>query len=117
MEEQIVDQNIQGSNLQPLPQLPNATATLVLGILSIVFGCCYGVIGLPMAIIALAISGKSWKMMKEEPGVYDGEGNLKAGRTCAIIGLCISSVFIIGWIIYVIVMGSMLSMTDIWNEF
>ena len=38
--------------------LPNATVVLVLGILSIVFCCCYGILGLIPAIIALVLSKK-----------------------------------------------------------
>ena len=39
-------------------KLPNATAVLVLGILSIVTCCCYGVVGLILGIIALVLAKK-----------------------------------------------------------
>ncbi len=113
MEHNIIDKNLSPVIKKPLP---NSAATLVLGIISIVFGCCYGT-GLPMAIIALAISGKSVKMHKENPDLYSGFENLNAGRICAIIGLCISSLFAIFIIAYLIFMGSLLSMSDIWNDF
>lgn len=116
MEEQIADQQIQGNNLQVKPQLPNATAVLVLGILSIVGACCYGG-GLVLGIIALAISGKSVKMHKENPDAYDGWNNMKAGRICAIIGLSISALYLLVIIGYLIFVGSMLSMTDFWSNF
>ena len=36
--------------------LPNATAVLVLGILSLVFCWCYGFVGLILGILAVAIA-------------------------------------------------------------
>ena len=39
--------------------LPNATTSLVLGILSIVTCLCYGVIGLPLGIIAVVLGNKA----------------------------------------------------------
>ena len=38
--------------------LPNGTAVLVLGILSIVTCCCYGFIGLTFGIIAVVLANK-----------------------------------------------------------
>jgi hypothetical protein len=117
MEENVVNQNISSQNHPPRrSMLPNATATLVLGIISIAGACCYGG-GLILAIIALAISGKSVKMYNENPEAYDGWGNLKAGRVCAIIGLSISALWVIIIIIYLIFVGSVLSMSDIWSDF
>jgi len=76
-------------------RLPNATATLVLGILSIVLCFCYGLPGIICGVIALAISGKSVKMYKAEPELYMDYGNIKAGRIMAIIGLSLASLYII----------------------
>ena len=42
-------------------KLPNATTSLVLGILSIVTCICYGVIGLPLGIIAFILGNKAMK--------------------------------------------------------
>lgn len=74
-------------------QLPNSTATLVLGILSIVVCFICG-------IIALAISGKDVAMYKANPDMYSQSSynNIKAGRICAIVGLCLQ---VIGLIIYI----------------
>ena len=73
--------------------LPNATATLVLGILSIVVCFICG-------IIALVISNKDVGMDKANPEIYSeaSYNNIKAGRICAIIGLCLQ---IIGLIVYI----------------
>lgn len=81
-------------NQQPQP-LPNSTATLVLGICSIVGCFCYGIIGLACGIIALAISQKSVALYRSEPKAYSGWQNLNAGRICAIIGLSLSVIYII----------------------
>ncbi len=68
-------------------QLPNATAVLVLGILSILFWCCWG-IGLVLGIIGLILGSKSKKLYKEDPGRYSVSSykNLNAGWICALIG-------------------------------
>jgi len=86
------------SNTTPkdkLPKLPNAIATLVLGICSIVFCCGIGTI---CGIVALAISGESNKLLNENPDGYSDAGNHKAGRICAIIGLILSGLFLIYYI-------------------
>lgn len=77
--------------------LPNATAVLVLGILSILFGCCFNVVGVIMGIIALVLAGKDMKLYRESPEVYtqSSYNNLNAGRITAIIGLVIGLIFLI----------------------
>lgn len=73
--------------------LPNATATLVLGILSIVVCFVCG-------IVALVISNKEVDMYKSNPELYDqgSYNNMKAGRICAIIGIIIQSLFLLIYI-------------------
>jgi hypothetical protein len=73
--------------------LPNATATLVLGILSIVVCFICG-------IVALVISNKDIAMYKANPAQYTlaSYNNIKAGRICAIIGLCLQ---VVGLIFYI----------------
>lgn len=89
------------SNMQP-KALPNATAVLVLGILSIITCCCYGILGVVLGIIALILAGKDMKMFKATPDNYTQASykNLNAGRICAIIGLILSSLVVL-WIIFV----------------
>lgn len=65
--------------------VPNATATLVLGICSLVF-CGLGPI---LGTIALVLAGKGKKEYEANPTMYK-EGsfkNLKAGKICGLIGL------------------------------
>ena len=47
--------------------LPNATAVLVLGILSLVFCWCYGFVGLILGILAVAIASAPRKAYLEHP--------------------------------------------------
>ena len=92
--------------------LQNSTAVLVLGILSIVLCWCYGIVGLALGIIALTLSSKSLKILAASPQEYSQGSvkNLKAGRTCAIIGTVLSGVYVIWVIIYISFMGAIISM-------
>jgi hypothetical protein len=76
--------------------LPNSTATLVLGICSIVFSCLFA--GVALGIIGIVISGKGRKMYKENPELYEGYGALNAGFITSIIGLSIGILYIIYYI-------------------
>lgn len=81
--------------------LPNATSTLVLGILSIVIGC--GSLGLILGIIGLVISKEGKQLYDQNPDGYTGYSNLNAGRILCIIGVilggiafCIAMFWILG---------------------
>lgn len=89
-------------------QLPNAVGVLVLGILSIVFCWCYGIPGLVLGIISLIMSKKATALYLSSPESYTESSfkNMKAGRICAIVGLCLSSVYAIFIIIYVAIIGA-----------
>ena len=88
--------------------LPNATAVLILGILSIVTCCCfYGLLSLVLAIIAIILAKKDKAQYFANAGMFT-EGsykNLNAGRVCAIIGLVLSIIIIIACIIFVAIFG------------
>ncbi len=92
-------------------QLPNATAILVLGIISIVGCFCYGLPGLVCGIIALVLSGKANALYKENPSLYTEASfkNMKAGKVCAIIGLSLSALTVIIVIIELVIFGAMLN--------
>jgi hypothetical protein len=75
-------------------KLPNATAVLVLGILSIL-GCCFYAVGIIFSIIALVMAKKDMAMYALNPESYDNYGNLKTGRILAIIGLILNVLSII----------------------
>ncbi len=86
--------------------LPNSTAVLVLGILSIVTCCCWGVIGLILSIIALVLSKRDRILYTTYSGAYTESSfkNLNAGRVCAIIGLVLSAVGLVN-VLWQIIFG------------
>jgi hypothetical protein len=77
-------------------QLPNATAVLVLGILSIVVCFICG-------IIALVISNRDIAAYRANPELYSASSynNIKAGRTCAIIGIVLQLIVIIVYLLFI----------------
>jgi hypothetical protein len=77
--------------------VPNSTAVLVLGILSIVTCWTNGFVGIILGIIALALSGKGQSAYRSNPGMYTvaSYNNLKSGKVCAIIGLSLSGLFLL----------------------
>lgn len=92
------------SNMLPQRTLPNSTAVLVLGILSIPFCCCFnGIGGLVLGIIAIVLYGKANTMYLQDTGAFTEKSykNLNAGRICAIIGIVLSALSILSavWMI------------------
>ena len=85
------------ANVQFLPALPNATVSLVLGIISIVLCWCYGVIGLVLGIIGFILGNKAVALYKQSPGVYSEASykNANAGKICSLIGLILGALYII----------------------
>jgi hypothetical protein len=104
--------NVLDSNLTP-KNLPNAVAVLVLGICSIFPGCfCCGLVGLICGIIALVLAKKDLTLYNANPGAYTESSikNLKAGRVCSIIGLCLSGLYLVFFLLYFIIVGTAISM-------
>ncbi len=97
--------------------VPNATGVLVLGILSIVFCFCYGIIGIILGIVGLVLANKAMAIYKINPNSFTlaSFNNLKAGRVCAIIGLILSSLYFVFLIIYVAIIGAALTSMP-WSE-
>ncbi|MDI9341714.1 MAG: CCC motif membrane protein [Sediminibacterium sp.] len=91
--------------------LPNATAVLVLGIISIAMCWCYGIIGLTCGIIALVLANKSLAIYKTNPATFSQSSykNLNAGRICAIIGTILSGLYAVFIIVYLIIFGTVMS--------
>lgn len=99
------DSNANSRNNNTIQQeLPNSTAILVLGILSIIFA---GLIGIILACIALSMSGKARSLYRDYPQEYTAASysRMNAGRICAIVGLCLVAVLIVGVIIVVFAAG------------
>lgn len=82
--------------------VPNATASLVLGILSILTCLCYGIIGLPLGIIAVVLGSSGLRKFKADPDAYKSPGNATAGRILGFIGILLNLIYLsfIVWVIY-----------------
>lgn len=87
-------------------QLPNATLILVFGIISIVTCCCYGIIGLPLGIIALVLANKATALYAADPELYTGFQNVKTGKILAIIGIVLNAIYLLTVIGMYVFIGS-----------
>lgn len=86
-------------------QLPNSTAILVLGILSIIGCCCYGILGLILGVVTLIMAKKATAIYLEQPENYSGFQNVKTGKILAYIGLALSIIYVIITIASLIMYG------------
>lgn len=88
--------------------VPNSVGVLVLGILSIVFCWCYGILAVIMGIISIVLAGQGEKAYMANPQAYTQSSykNLKAGKICAIVGLSLGAVYILILIVYFIIAGT-----------
>src|SRR5580658_7159842 len=93
-------------NMQQIP-LPNGSAVLVLGIISIVGCLCYSLPGLICGIIALILAGKDMKLYAANPQAYTqgSLSNLKSGKICAIIGVSFSVIYSVILIFVLVTVG------------
>jgi len=87
-------------------KLPNATAVLILGILSIITCCCYGIVGLTLGIVALVLAKKDMALYTQEPERYVDYSNLNIGRILAIIGVTLSAIYIVVNIAFYAIYGA-----------
>jgi len=90
-------------------KLPNATAVLILGILSIITCCCYGIFSIILGTIGIVLANKDAKLYVENPTVYSNYNNLKIGKILNIIGIVLGIIYLI----YVIFLFSTLGMEGI----
>lgn len=95
---------------------PNSGAILTLGILSLVMLCCCGpfLVGPVLGIIAIALAPSAIRKYYENPDIYKpgSLSNIKAGRTCAIIGISIGVILFMFWLL-----GSGLNFFDNIDQF
>jgi hypothetical protein len=95
---------------QQLEKLPNATAVLILGICSLVFGCL--LVGLICGIVGLALAKKPTQMYFQNPQKYINYGALNAGRIMSIIGVILGAIAIIWGIISALFLGGSFLLFD-----
>jgi hypothetical protein len=102
-------QNLLSPNSHNQQALPNATASLVLGILAILGGFCYGLFGVILGIIGLVLSNKDRRLYAENPDVYSSASysTSNSGRVCSIIGLVLGALVLVIIIFYIVVFGAM----------
>lgn len=109
MSEELLDEGQQTGQPGNVRELPNATAVLVLGIVSIATCFCYGVPGLVCGIIALTMAKKAKVEYNANPSAFTEASfkNMNAGRICAIVGIVLSSLYFLFLLIYFLFMGTM----------
>jgi len=98
--------------------LPNATAVLVLGILSIVTCWLYALPGIIMGIIAISMHKKDKAMYLSNKAKYaQSFKNSRAGFICGIIGLSLSALFIIYLVVVILVFAGAVATSGSYNSF
>ena len=102
-------ENLITPNYNQPANLPNATAVLVLGIISILGGLCYGIVGLICGIIGLVLANKDRKLYNTAPGFYSAASlsTSNSGRVCSIIGLSLGALWVVFWIFLFLFFGTM----------
>ncbi|MDY3319119.1 CCC motif membrane protein [Riemerella anatipestifer] len=85
--------------------LPNATLVLVLGILSILGCCCYGVPGIILGVVALVMYKKDNQLYLANPELYANYSNLSTGRILAIIGIVLSALNVLAYVVLIVMFG------------
>lgn len=88
----------------PLPNHPQSTTALVLGLVSLVGGLM--LCGLPLLAspFAWALGRNSLKEIKAAPGRWGGESNARAGMIMGIIGTVLLALAIIGVVLFIVVL-------------
>jgi M penetrans paralogue family 26 len=81
-------------------RLPNATLTIIFGLLSIMTCFLFGIVGLIFGIVTLVVSKKDLALLKENPKLYSNSSTIIMGRVLAVIGITISTIYL-GFIIFV----------------
>ncbi|MCH2033598.1 MAG: DUF4190 domain-containing protein [Tenacibaculum sp.] len=99
-------------------KLPNATVVLVLGILSILTCCCYGIFGIIIGVIALVLYNQDKKLYDQNPSAYSDYSNLNTGRILAIIGLILSILTLLYfvWIFYSLGINKMQNLQELQDK-
>ena len=83
------------NNFEAKQKLPNATAVMVLGVLSIITCCCYGVLGILLGGVGMYLAKKDTTLYNTNPSVYTNFNNIKTGKILCIIGIVLSVLYLI----------------------
>ncbi|UOK41930.1 MULTISPECIES: CCC motif membrane protein [Flavobacterium] len=89
------------NNFEAQQKLPNATPVLILGILSIITCCCYGIVSILLGGVGMYLANKDIKTYNENPSGYSNFNNIKTGKILCIIGIVLGVLYLImvAWII------------------
>jgi hypothetical protein len=84
--------------------LPNSTASLVLGILAIPACCFYGIFGLIFGVIAWILGAGDMKKYQLNPSLYTESSykNAKAGKICGMIATILSALMVLMFILIIV---------------
>lgn len=100
--------NLLTPNYNEPATLPNATPSLVLGIVSIVGAFCYGIVGIVCGVIGLVLANKDRKLYQASPEGYSSSSysTSNAGRICSLIGLILGAVILIVTVMWFVFFGA-----------
>ncbi len=90
-----------------LPELPGATAGLVLGICSIVFSA--PIVGLILGFLGLQKSRAAKQTAAMNPGIYANAGIAQAGYVCSIIGLVLGALSLLSCCVGLVIFAIMIA--------
>ncbi|WP_299215005.1 CCC motif membrane protein [uncultured Dokdonia sp.] len=97
-------------------KLPNATISLILGIISFI-ACCFswGIGGILLSGIALFLAKKDKKLYEENPDNYENYGQVKTARIIAIIGLILGILTLLMIVGMLVAFGGLAEMQE-WQQ-
>jgi hypothetical protein len=98
--------------------VPNSVTVLVLGIISIVLCWCYGLVSIILGIIAIVLANQAERVYRANPQQFSNASykNLRAGKICGIIGLCLGIAYLIFTIVYLsFVFGNLDKITEFYK--
>ncbi len=102
-----IKKSMENNEIAEKQALPNSTTILVLGICSIATCWCTGLVGLGLGITALVMSKKARITKEAYPDSFTEAScnNMNAGKICGIIGVSLSAIALIYFVIYALVLG------------
>jgi len=105
-------------NLYTQRKLPNDPLSMIMGILSIPFCCCCGILGLIFGIVGFITAGKDQKTYLADPEAYmeSSYQNAKTAKIISIVGIALNVIGLIAGVIQLI-MGETSFMEEIMRDF
>ena len=96
--------------------LPGASTALTMGIISVVGALvCCGPFAAIFSIIGLSSAGKAERIYKANPGGYTGYESVKTGRILSYIGLGLSLIMLLFFILYFGAIIAFIGLENNWN--